>query len=76
MSDTLSFVATFNFATDADGPAYAGITPREAVMAAHAQAHGDWNTWDYEGHYGFLVVETETVVRCGDFTAFKGAPAP
>ena len=46
-------------------------SPREAVIAAHAQARGDWNTWDYEKRYGHLVTEGRRVITCGDFTAIK-----
>ena len=46
-------------------------TPREAVIASHAQSLGDWNTWDYEECYGALVVESDTHVTCGDYTCRK-----
>lgn len=46
-------------------------TPREAVIAAYAQAHNDWNTWNYAKRYGHLIVEGEHTVACGDFSAFK-----
>ncbi|HXK39407.1 MAG TPA: hypothetical protein VJ837_01050 [Candidatus Paceibacterota bacterium] len=44
-------------------------TPREAVIAAHAQSLGDYNTWDYEERYGSLVVNNKKTVRVGDYTA-------
>lgn len=40
--------------------------PLSAVVSAHAQSIGDYNTWDY-GKYP-VVVNDETV-RCGDMTA-------
>lgn len=45
-------------------------SPREAVMAAHAQEHGDWNTWDYESRYGDLVRFGQHTVLCGDWSTF------
>lgn len=55
------------------GPVYVTDDPRLAVICAHAQSLGDWNTWDYETAWGHLVVETDLVVTCGSFTAKKGA---
>lgn len=34
---------------------YVGCPPRAAVVAAHAQGRGDWNTWDYAARYDGLV---------------------
>jgi hypothetical protein len=48
-------------------------SPREAVIAAHAQSLRDWNTWDYETRYGHLVVEGVARVSCGAFYAAKVA---
>lgn len=42
---------------------------REAVIAARAQVHGDWNTWDYEKKYGHLVEHGKVSVACGDWVA-------
>ena len=44
-------------------------TPEEAVIAAYAQAHGDYCTWDYATRYGHLVIRGERTVACGDFCA-------
>lgn len=33
---------------------YVGNSARDAIIAAHAQALGDWNTWNYERRYGTL----------------------
>jgi len=44
---------------------------RQAVIAAHAQSHNDWNTWQYEGRYGHLVESGQHVVLCGDWSAFN-----
>lgn len=46
---------------------YVGITPSEAVIAAHAQAKGDWNTWDY-GQHKYPVEFCKKTVTCGDWT--------
>lgn len=50
-------------------------TPREAVLSAYAHARRDGSTWDYEKRYGHLVTETDLVVTCGDFSAFKDGRA-
>jgi len=47
------------------------LSPREAVIAAYAQARGDWNTWDYAKHYSELVYETTLCFTIGDFSSFK-----
>lgn len=45
-------------------------TPREAVIAAHAQLdHKDFNTWDYEKRYGHLVKQGQFSVNVGDYSA-------
>lgn len=46
-------------------------SPREAVIAAHAQAQRDFNTWEYEARYGKLVYEGNFTVTCENFSAFK-----
>lgn len=43
--------------------------PEEAVIAAHAQSLGDWNTWDYDERYGEKVERGDFYISCGDFTA-------
>lgn len=48
---------------------YCGISPKEAVIAAHAQSRNDWNAWDYAERYGELVVYGKRTVSCGDFCA-------
>lgn len=50
---------------------YVGISPRRAVMAAHAQDHGDYETWNYETRYGDLVTDRRYFVFCGNFAALK-----
>lgn len=50
-------------------------SPREAVIAAHAQSLRDWDTWRYEERYGHLVVEGVTRVSCGRFHAAKAVAA-
>ncbi len=46
-------------------------SPRQAVIAAYAQDKKDWSTWMYQERYGHLVVESETCVSCGDWSALK-----
>lgn len=69
---TLTIVDTFDFEADADGPSYLNATAREAVLAAYTQSMGfDFDPAKTEAIWGHLVVETETVVRCVNFTACK-----
>jgi hypothetical protein len=49
---------------------YYTCSPREAVIAAYAQARHDWNTWDYALRYAGLVETGDHVVTCGDYSAF------
>lgn len=47
---------------------YVGLSPEQAAMAAYAQQHGDWNTWDYEAKYQHLVKSTGLLkCSCGDW---------
>lgn len=46
---------------------YIGLTQSEAVIAAYAQEHGDWNTWDY-GQHKYQVTWGKSTVACGDWT--------
>lgn len=62
-------IVTFNLAAGRPGPVFSGITAQEAVIAAHAQSLGDFNTWEYEERYGDRVEHGRATVRCGDFTA-------
>jgi hypothetical protein len=45
------------------------LPPRQAVIAARAQAEGDYNTWDYETKYGPRVREGKYGFHLGDFSA-------
>lgn len=47
---------------------YSGLTPRQAIIAAHAQSLDDWNTWNYEMSYGHLVRVSRSgrTISCGD----------
>jgi hypothetical protein len=45
-------------------------SPENAVIAAYAQEHGDWNTWDYQTRYANLLEYGEHTVLCGDWSAF------
>lgn len=65
-------VKPFNLETGEYGDEFS-CSPREAVIAAHAQEHDDFNTWEYEERYGQEAVEFTTVsgclvVRCGNWT--------
>jgi len=45
---------------------FIGITPSEAVIAAHAQEHGNWNTWEYtQDKYPVEFGEKSCI--CGDW---------
>lgn len=44
------------------------LPPRQAVMAAHAQSIGDYNTWDY-GKYEKDVITGKISVACGNYGA-------
>lgn len=46
------------------------LPPEQAVIAAYAQAKGDYNTWDY-GKYRNLVKKGKLTVTCGDWSAFQ-----
>lgn len=50
------------------------LPAREAVIAAHAQSRGDYNTWNYETTYGAAVLETALGFSLGDFWAAKPLP--
>jgi hypothetical protein len=56
---------------DYEPTAWYSCTPREAVMAAYAQSRGDWNTWNYERDYSYLVRESDRGFNCGDFFCAK-----
>jgi hypothetical protein len=40
-------------------------------MAAYAQSRDDWNTWNYERDYSYLVRESDRGFHCGDFSCAK-----
>lgn len=46
-------------------------SPKEAVVCAHAQSLGDYNTWDYDEKYNHLVEEGLYTYLCGDWSVFK-----
>lgn len=46
-------------------------SPREAVISAHAQSLGDWNTWGYQTRYGNMTAFGKYTVSCGDMCAFQ-----
>ena len=60
-------VKVLNLATG-EWRTYVLLTPREAVIAAHAQSQGDFNTWDYQEKYKNLVRVSDTgkTLSCGD----------
>lgn len=45
------------------------LPPERAVIAAYAQARGDWNTWTYADKYQHIVTHGKRTVSCGDWTA-------
>jgi hypothetical protein len=49
---------------------YVGIDPAEAVIAAHAQEHRDYNTWKYADRYTDQLKRSPRAVYCGDWGAF------
>lgn len=51
-------------------------SPRQAVIAAYAQDHNDWNTWDYEKRYGQLVESSQHTWLVGDWTTRKEQADP
>ena len=68
--DPLGSVEVVNLLSG-DSKIYAGLTPREAVIAAHAQERGDWATWDYRKKYDARVRMGHKTVACGDWTAMR-----
>lgn len=72
-TDTRARQQPFNLARGEFGPVYVGLTATEAVIAAHAQEQGDYNTWDYWRRYGHLVVSSPRAVTCGDWSVLKEA---
>ena len=46
---------------------YSSLAPEQAVVAAHAQSKGDWNTWQYSERYADLVRRGHVSVGCGDW---------
>jgi hypothetical protein len=47
--------------------------PLDAVIAAYAQEHNDWNTWEYFIRYNHLVEVGQRVLFCGDwYTTYSG----
>lgn len=69
MSEKPVVTLVFNLLTG-DEKTYT-LSSREAVMAAYAQEHKDFNTWDYEERYGHLTLEGNSSISCGDWTALK-----
>jgi hypothetical protein len=47
---------------------FVGLCPSEAVIAAYAQEHGDWNTWNY-GSHKYKPVFGKVTISCGDWSA-------
>lgn len=47
-------------------------SPQEAVIAAYAQGEKhDFNTWDYQKRYSWLLEHGEHTVACGDYSAYE-----
>lgn len=67
-------VRVLNLSTDAER-IYEGIMPKEAVIAAFAQAERkDYNTWDYETRYTAQVLTGRFTYSLGDWCAFHTDP--
>jgi uncharacterized protein YutD len=49
-------------------------SPDEAVLAAYAQEHGDWNTWDYQDKYSKLLKKGQYTYLCGDWSTIHSLP--
>lgn len=47
------------------------LPPKQAVIAAHAQDHGDFDFARYETWYGPVVEHGERAVFCGDWAAIE-----
>lgn len=45
--------------------------PEQAVIAAHAQARHDGNTWRYQERYGKEVQRGRETICCGDWCALS-----
>lgn len=46
------------------------LLPQDAVVAAHAQEHGDYNTQEYAAKYNKFVFVATVTVTCGSWCAF------
>jgi hypothetical protein len=46
-------------------------TPAEAVIAAYAQEHKDFNTWMYAERYGHLLEQGKYTYLCGNWSALR-----
>jgi hypothetical protein len=66
-------VTTVHNLNDPDHTQVFSCSPRAAVIAAHAQSLGDWNTADYESRYGVLAQAGQVGWNCGNFWAKKEA---
>jgi hypothetical protein len=60
-------VEVHNLRTD-EVRVYTGLCPSEAVIAAYAQEHGDWNTWNY-GQHRYKPQFGKRTVSLGDWCA-------
>jgi hypothetical protein len=47
------------------------LPPEEAVVCAHEQSKGNYNTWDYSKKPHPLLRDAGRFVSCGDWTAKK-----
>jgi len=62
----------YNLASVSPQPESAfSLEPREAVIAAHAQSLGDFETWNYEEKYGDQVLYGAATVICGNFSTWS-----
>ena len=67
-------VAVYNLAKSGAEPLIYTCSPEDAVIAAYAQSHKDFSTWQYQERYGHLLLRGKFTVNCGDFSAFYRCP--
>lgn len=68
-------IKVFNMITD-DKSFYDTPDPAHAVMCAHAQECGNFNTWEYVAKYAQKIFRGMWTVSCGDWIAFHSCPWP
>jgi len=64
-------VTVMNLSTSEKHYYTASLHPKDAVIACYAQSKNDWNTWDYNQRYAYLLEEEKYTYFIGDFSVFK-----